>query len=187
MLYQQFITLYCLVAFHCMDISEIIYPLPSPLSTAPDGHWSCSQFFTIIKMWIWTFMYKYFMDNVKALSLGKWSERLRSGMAGLFGLFNFFRKLNCALIHILISSELNIQFLYNSANIQAALWKAGMLFFLSICPKLCTFSQLRQAVMMVQQVTLHSSLFSVVSKPCWSCQCFEWGETVSPSGSPPQS
>lgn len=70
-----------------------------------------------------------------SFSLGKWSESLRSGMVGLFGLFNFFRKLNCALIHIFISSELNLQFLYNFANIQAALWKAGMLFSLSLPPK----------------------------------------------------
>lgn len=70
-----------------------------------------------------------------SFSLGKWSENLRSGMAGWFSLFNFFRNLNCAPIHILISSELNIQFLYNLANIQAALRKAGMLFFLSLPPK----------------------------------------------------
>lgn len=49
-----------------------------------------------------------------SFSLGKWSESLRSGMTGLFGL-------NCALIHILISSELNSQLPYNFANIQAAL------------------------------------------------------------------
>lgn len=70
-----------------------------------------------------------------SFSLGKWSASLRNGMTGWFSLFNFFRNLNCAPIHILISSELNIQFLYNLANIQAAPWKAGMLFFLSLPPK----------------------------------------------------
>lgn len=127
-----------------MDISEIIYPLSSPLSTAIDEHWSCSQLFTITEMWIWTFVYS-ILWTMLSFSLGKWSESLRSGMAGLFDL-------NCALIHILINSELNSQFLCQYSGSTLKSW--NVVFPLppsqGICPKLCTFCQLPQAVMIQQ-------------------------------------
>ena len=88
--YQKFITFYCWVVFHCMDIPQFVYQCPD------NGHLGCLKFWLLWIKMLWTFLLQFLLyGHVFSFLLEEYLGEVFLGTKGYLCKFMFKCIRNC--------------------------------------------------------------------------------------------